>query len=379
MIFFAGICLRTGIASLAPVLDLIQADLQSSQAALGVLTAIPVICMGVLSPCGSYLEQKIGLKKAMLAAFLLLLAGFLLRLDARTFTLLLFTAMMIGIADAIIRPLLSGFIKDHFAAHASGAMSIYAASMGMGSAMAAYLTLPIAKATPLGWRAGLAIWGIPTLIGFFIWLVGYSTKSVPMAQTSKIKLHISTLELLTFTLFFALQAGINYTVIAWLPSLFKQAGIDEQQANFWMAIFIILQTITSLFFATLIRLMNTTHAKLLPIFVWLGVISLAGLPLLQPAPWFFTCAVGIATGGLFPLALLLPIDFSDNKSEATKLSGITQSGGYLLGGLLPWLAGLMADNVGIYRGLIILLSLLFLALLLISLMLVNSYRKRLHM
>lgn len=154
--FFAGICLRTGISSLAPVLDLIESELNINQALLGILTAIPVVCMGVLSPLGSYFEARFGLKHSMLIAFIVLILGFILRLDSSSYTIILITAAFIGIGDAIIRPLLSGFIKENFETKTSGAMSVYAASMGIGSAMAAYGTLPIANISSYGWRGGLS-------------------------------------------------------------------------------------------------------------------------------------------------------------------------------------------------------------------------------
>ncbi|MFK0376058.1 hypothetical protein [Pandoraea sp. NPDC090278] len=87
MVFGAGLCLRT---------------------------AIPVVCMGVLSPLGHALDRRLGLKRSMLVALAILTVGLVLRLRADAYAVLLVTAALVGIGDAIIRPILSGFIKDTF-------------------------------------------------------------------------------------------------------------------------------------------------------------------------------------------------------------------------------------------------------------------------
>lgn len=377
MIFFAGICLRTGISSLSPVLDLIQEELNISQSLLGILTAIPVICMGVLSPLGSYFEKKLGLKRAMLIAFLILIVGFLLRLDSRTYTIILITAALIGIADAIIRPLLSGYIKETFGNRAGGAMSVYAASMGIGSAMAAYGTLPIANVTEYGWRGGLAFWAIPTIIGSFIWLFGYKSKQTEKEknkETSSTK--VATKDIISFTLFFGIQAGLNYAIIAWLPTLLKEVGVSESFANILMSVFILLQTLTSLFFALLVKMLKTTHSRILLYFTIIGCVGVCSIFFLEYSTLLFIITLGIATGGFFPIALLLPIDFARDKSEATYLTGITQSGGYIIGGVLPWIVGLVADSIGIFRGITVILIGAFILLCFVVSQIMRSYRSK---
>src|SRR3546814_20362404 len=64
MVFGAGLCLRTGISSLSPVLDKIQQELVISSSSLGLLTAIPVVCLGVLSPLGHDFDRHLGLNKS---------------------------------------------------------------------------------------------------------------------------------------------------------------------------------------------------------------------------------------------------------------------------------------------------------------------------
>ncbi|OTM88609.1 hypothetical protein B9X95_08465 [Acinetobacter baumannii] len=84
-----------------------------------------------------------------------------LRLESSSgYALLLFTAALVGIGDAIIRPLVSGFVKEVFNDKTYAAMGLYAASIGIGAALAAYLT-PIISIKTERWEYGLAFWSIP--------------------------------------------------------------------------------------------------------------------------------------------------------------------------------------------------------------------------
>ncbi|WNM07591.1 MFS transporter [Komagataeibacter nataicola] len=228
MIFGAGICLRTGIASLSPILDQIKRTLAITNAELGLLTTLPVLCMGGLSPLGHMLERRLGLKRSMIMALALLTIVLLLRLDGGSYGVLLFTAVGVGVGvgvgDAIIRPLLSGFIKGEFASRAPEAMSVYAASMGVGSAVAAFATPRISDATG-SWPLGLAFWALPTALAGFCWILWREDIAASARSAAQPSLTISRSGILGLTLFFGLQAGINYAAIAWLPSLYGYSGL----------------------------------------------------------------------------------------------------------------------------------------------------------
>src|SRR3546814_19200875 len=63
---------------------------------------------------------------------------------------------------------------------------------------------------------------------------------------------LNRLEVAALTLFFGLQAGINYTIVAWLPSLYLASGFSQHASSALIALFLILQTSTSLFFPVVI-------------------------------------------------------------------------------------------------------------------------------
>jgi len=374
MVFGAGLCLRTGISSLSPVLDAIQRELEVSSSALGLLTAVPVVCMGVLSPLGHAFDRQFGLKRSMIVALGVLTVGLALRLQAEAYGLLLLTAALVGIGDAIIRPLLSGFIKETFQDKTHAAMGLYATAMGVGSAAAAYATSFLSTG-PKSWQGGLAFWAIPAIAVSLLWAMWPGIAHETIHAQLKSRYELKRLEVTALTLFFGLQAGLNYTVVAWLPSLYQASGFSRHASSAFVALFLILQTATSLFFPVVMRTFRVGVAGAMVIFTVLAVIGAVMLWWLPQSVWGAAVLLGIAAGGLFPLALLLPLEFSSSSSEATRLSGITQSGGYLLGGVTPWIAGVVTDHAGAIDGIALMSLLMSILLLIVVAQIRESYRR----
>ena len=62
-----GLNLRTVVASLPPLLDTVRADLGLSGTAAGVLTALPVLCFGVLAPVVPRLVRRFAIERVLTA------------------------------------------------------------------------------------------------------------------------------------------------------------------------------------------------------------------------------------------------------------------------------------------------------------------------
>ena len=343
MVVSAGIGLRVGIASVSPLLDRIQTELGVSTAALGLFTAIPLICMRGQSFMGSAVERRWGLMRSMRIALGVLGIGLLWRGWAHGFAVLAMTAVLVGVGDALIRPLLSGFIKQTFGNGSHAVMGLYAASMGIGAALSAYTTPHLAAA--LGsWQWGLGCWAVPVLLALLIWTRRpVPTNSPPPRTTAAPRL--AAMGVVWLTLFFGLQAGVNYTVVAWLPSVCLAQGTTASTAAYVMALFLCVQTLSSLLFPLVLD--RTSQRLTLLSLCFAGVTAAGVMVLVMPSGgWLAAVLLGIGTGGLFPIALSLPLIFSKSGHETTRLSSLSQSGGYALGGLLPWLTGVTVPMLG---------------------------------
>ena len=152
--------LRPTLAAVPPVLDTIQADLGLSATGAGLLTALPVVCMGLFAPVGAALARRVGREAAVACALALVAAGTLVRgLEATALTLYGGT-LVAGIGIAVGGALLPGVVKAWFPARAGTVTGLYTAGLVTGAMVAAAATVPLMQALGVGWPAGIAAWGL---------------------------------------------------------------------------------------------------------------------------------------------------------------------------------------------------------------------------
>ena len=93
-IVLVAVNLRAALASLPPLVHTIQKDLGLSGAGAGLLTTLPVLCMGVFAPVAQRLARTIGREATIGVALLSLLLGLLMRLAGAVFPLLLLSTLL---------------------------------------------------------------------------------------------------------------------------------------------------------------------------------------------------------------------------------------------------------------------------------------------
>ena len=65
---------------------------------------------------------------------------------------------------------------------------------------------------------------------------------------------------------------------------------------------------------------------------------------IHPLMWAGAFIMGIPLGGLFPIALLLPLDETKTAEEASSWTAMMQTGGFIIGGLLPLIIAVVYDG-----------------------------------
>ena len=75
----AALTLRVTMTSIPPLIDTISEDLGLSHAMAGLLTALPVLCMGLFAPLASRLAHRVGAVVMVLVSARALLLGSTLR------------------------------------------------------------------------------------------------------------------------------------------------------------------------------------------------------------------------------------------------------------------------------------------------------------
>ncbi|MCM3081473.1 hypothetical protein [Brevibacillus invocatus] len=90
--------------------------------------------------------------------------------------------------------------------------------------------------------------------------------------------------------------------------------------------------------------------------------------MLHVSPWIASLFIAFGAGGLFPLALIIPIEEASSVEEATSWSAIMQFGGFMLGSLGPAFFGLTVDLFGNFQPALIVM------LVTIGIMIVSIYK-----
>ncbi|MFR1411139.1 MAG: CynX/NimT family MFS transporter [Akkermansia sp.] len=159
--------LRTGFDSPDPLLGTIEKDMGLSLENSGLFALLPVFVLGVAAPISPRVARWMTPWKIIFWFQLLAVAGIFWRSwdgVAGLYGGMVLMGLGMGIAGAAI----PGLIKHQFPDHASAMMGVYSAMIGVGSAVASGLSVPISNMLG-GWRFGLGIWIIPILLGMLVW------------------------------------------------------------------------------------------------------------------------------------------------------------------------------------------------------------------
>src|SRR5918993_1557428 len=161
--------LRPALTGVAPLIGQIRADTGMSNGEAGLLTTLPLLAFGLLSPIAPRVARRFGMERVLLASLLVLAAGILLRWAGAVAALFLGTVVL-GAAIAVANVLLPSLVKREFPGHAGLMTSVYSTSLGISAAVAAGVSVPLTQLAGIGWRGALAVWAIPVLLASVAWL-----------------------------------------------------------------------------------------------------------------------------------------------------------------------------------------------------------------
>ncbi|MFT8321906.1 MAG: MFS transporter [Bacillus sp. (in: firmicutes)] len=364
--FFAvSLNLRIGITSISPVLETIRHDLQLSNFTVSFLTSIPVLCMGVFALFTGYVTRKWGTEKAIAGCILLIGTATFIRGVAYFTWLLLLTSLLIGIGIALAGPLLSGFIKKQFPSKIGLMIGIYSVGMGLGASVSAGLTVQFQHAFN-SWNLALAIWGGVAIFALFCWsaIIKGVKKTTSKGSTTLVKLPLKTKKAWAITIFFGIQSGIFYSATTWLAPAAQNSGFTIKEAGTLITVFSFIQMTCSFIVPIIVDYLQGRN-----MFLFVSILAtFIGLFLMAfslTTPWLPSILIGIGIGGLFPLSLMFPLNETDTAEDASAWTAMMQAGGYILGGTLPIISGIIRDatnNNGYVFMLLMLLSLILLPL-----------------
>lgn len=361
--FVVSLNLRIGITSVSPVLETIRQDLHLSNFIVSFLPSIPVLCMGIFALFTGYVTKKWGTEKAIAGCLLLIGGATFIRGIAYATWILLSTSLFIGIGIALAGPLLSGFIKKQYPSKIGLMIGIYSVGMGLGASLSAGLTIDLKQLFNQSWNLALAVWGIMAILAFILWTnVIKGRRQRTSSLQPAVKLPFKNKKAWAITIFFGIQSGIFYSATTWLAPIAQNVGLNSKEAGTLVTVLAFIQMTCSFFVPILVDYFQNRQLFLY-ISILLTFIGLFLLTFSLTSPWISAILIGVGIGGIFPIALMLPLNETETAEDASAWTALMQLGGYLLGGTLPIILGLIRDVTNNNTQ-------IFLVLVLLSLMLI---------
>lgn len=338
LILLVGINLRPLLASIGPLLDLIQSDTGLDDMQAGLLTSLPVLLMGLCLLGSKRIQAALGLRGSVAAGLASLTLAALARWLWPTNTVLMASAVVGGLGIAVVQALLPTIIRHRTGAQAAMFMGFYSTAIMSGAAVASFAAPRLALEQ--GWAVAAGIWALPALVGMVAWwFATETTDSIASAKAQGMVWRSPRSWLLLA--FFGLGTGAYTLVLAWLPPYYTGLGWSTQEAGMLLCALTLAEVVAGIGVAMAVaRFADRRPIILLAIgALTAGLLCLALAPLQQAEGAALLCGLGI--GALFPLGLIVAMDHGRDATEAGQIAGFVQGGGYVMAAGLPLIAGML--------------------------------------
>ncbi|WP_432968138.1 CynX/NimT family MFS transporter [Dactylosporangium sp. CA-233914] len=335
---------RAPITSVGPLVADIRRDLDLSSAASGLLTTLPLLAFAVFSLVAPRIAGRIGLERSLGLALAVLAAGIVVRsLPSQLWT----GTVAVGAAVACFNVLLPGIVKRDFPDRVAQLTGGYSATQSVVAAVASGTAVPLA-ALAGGWRPALAGWVLLVVVAIAVWIP--RTRTGPVTATAARRAPLPWRSALAWqvTLFMGLQSLMFYVLIAWLPTLEREHGINAAVAGWHLFASLAASVAANLIVPVLIRRLPDQRLIGLGCAACIGV-GIAGLQWLPWAAGYALAAVlviGFGSGMALVVCLSLFSLRTGDDAQTAALSAMAQAVGYLLAAAGPVLIGALRDASG---------------------------------
>lgn len=334
--------LRPVIVAVSPLFDTISTELALSSFLAGALVTLPVLCFGVLGPLAPSLAARLGFERSLVLALLAIVAGSAVRLVPTVPALFLGT-LLVGAGIGVGNILLPGLIKRDFS-HRLGLMSgLYSMSLTAGATLAAGITIPVAKVAGWEWNEAIAAWGLFALFAVLFWIpqLWHTRGAAGHPRGPEIRLGKDRVAWFV-TAFFGLQSFNFYSTTAWLPTILIADGHDPVFAGLMLSLVNLSGVLPALVVPLILDRMRSQAAFTVAVSL-VYLLAFGGFLLIPGGVILWMVLLGLAQGAGLGLGLTFIVLRSPDAAHATKLSGMSQSWGYLIAAVGPLALGALHD------------------------------------
>lgn len=334
--------LRPAIATVPPLTVDIQSSTGWSDAAIGVVTTIPVLCMGALAPLVPRISAVIGRAWAVMLAISLVAAGTALRLIAEQVPMMLaLSALVAGAGIAVGAGLAPSFVREWFPQRMGSATGTYTGALMLGAALASAVSVPLYHLVG-AWPVALALWAAPAGAAAALWLV--ISLRFPVVRGADYVRPNSALPWRSgvawaLAIYLGLNSIVFYTLLAWLAPSYDERGWTQTESGFLLGFSTASQILGALLLPRIAQRMRDRR----PLYVMATAATAIGLFIIAFAPSFLTWVViagnAIGLGGAFALGVVLLSEYAASPDSSATLTALAFAIAYSLGAVGPVLFG----------------------------------------
>lgn len=352
LLFASG--LRAPITGVPPLVGAIGEDLALSSVGQGLLTSIPVLCFGVLTPLASSMLRRTGLNTGGACALALVVLGSVVRSSGGTALLFVGTAL-IGVGITIGNLVAPMVIGRDFRRRAALMTGLYTSSINVIVTASTALAVPVA--TWVGWRASIAVWGtVPVIVAALTWLWAYPPRSdtIRPSLAARAGLWVDREPVLRveapglwgrilgwrpawlLASAFAGHTFSYYAMAAWLPtSLGDLSGMGQGAAGAAASVFQLTGILGPLTVPVMFSVLHWSDRTVLAVISAAWAVLPVGL-LVLPSGWLVWSLVsGVAQGAFFTALFTLVIRRTRSVDENRTVSALVQTVGYVAASFGP--------------------------------------------
>jgi len=351
LLLIAGILLiattlRVAFTGAAPLLDAIRSEYGLTTAQTGLLTTLPLLAFGLVSPLAAGVARRFGIERSLLLAMILICLGIGLR--SLPFVSLLFIGTaVIGCGIALGNVLLPGLIKRDFSQHVAKMTGAYSLTMGGAAALGSAMVVPLALAG-LGWRGALLTLMVFPLLALFVWLPQSRRQAIaPLTGSGAIHNRGIWRSALAWqvTLFLGINSLVYYVIIGWLPAILQSIGYSEAQAGSLHGLLQLATAAPGLAIPLILHRLKDQRG-IAVLVAMMCAVSALGLWFLPGQAVMWTLIFGFGSGATMILGLTFIGLRASSAHQAAALSGMAQAVGYLLAACGPPVMGKIHDASG---------------------------------
>ncbi|MFD0490702.1 CynX/NimT family MFS transporter [Saccharopolyspora spinosporotrichia] len=309
---------------------------------------MPTLCFGAAGIAAPLLARRWGMSRVIGVSLAVLTAAMVLRVVDGPWTVLAGTVLVCA-SIAMCNVLIPVVVKESFPNRVGMATGLYTTAMAAGGAVGSALT-PMLQHSTGSWKLALATWAVVALAAFCVWVPATRRQAASRqvtgtaAQGGRRSLMRSPLAW-AITAYFAMQSLVAYVVMGWMPEVFKSAGIDATTSGALLGVLLLVGVPLNMILPPLVTRTRgqSGWAVGLAALTASGVVGLLVAPQSAPLLWALLLGVGLSA---FPLALVFISLRTSNAADTGQLSAMSQSFGYLIASVGPFMFGVMHDLTG---------------------------------